>query len=589
MINIIPYPQKITCGQGRFDLKDCNICVQAQMDYRVVAAAVELRDTISQVSGSFCGFYGTVRQPQPGQIRIITDPALPREGYRLSVTQQCIVAAGADAAGCFYAIQTLTQLLADSDGWLPVLEITDYPDMAYRGYYHDTTRGRVPTVNGVKKLVDTLARYKLNSLQLYVEHSFDFREFRDTGRTDADYLTAQEILEIDRYCYDHFVDFIPSLSTFGHLYELLSLERYQHLCELENFQPSHHFWYERMLHHTIDPSNPESWEVIRSLIDQYLPLFRSKYFNICCDETFDLCKGRNAGKEVGKVYVDFVEKIASYVKAQGKTVMMWGDIALEHPEYICTLPADTVVLNWSYEPQPDEQKVATIAKHDLPQIICPGTTSWARLLELVSTGRPNIYLQAQYAYTYGALGLLNTNWGDFGHPASFQCALYGTVMGAAISWNRSTRFDAAFELAVSRRVWGEEINVPALIEKLAAAQEVTPRATLWHQLVEWTQTRDASRLTLSREQAERAVALCGEQLAILAARKPSKEMEHLLVAAEGIALLNSAAVHILSSASFAGWTEAAEHWLSGYEKLWLEECKPSELRQIRSFIMDIPA
>ena len=43
-------------------------------------------------------------------------------------------------------------------------------------------------------------------------------------------------------------------------------------------------------------------------------------------------------------------------------------------------------------------------------------------------------------------------------------------MGAAISWNRSTRFDTAFELAVSRRVWDEEINVPALIEKLAAAQ-----------------------------------------------------------------------------------------------------------------------
>ena len=61
-----------------------------------------------------------------------------------------------------------------------------------------------------------------------------------------------------------------------------------------------------MKHHTIDPLNSESFEVIKSLIDQYAPNFESEYFNICCDETFDLKKYQEQGKDVGKIYVDFV-------------------------------------------------------------------------------------------------------------------------------------------------------------------------------------------------------------------------------------------------------------------------------------------
>ena len=160
-------------------------------------------------------------------------------------------------------------------------------------------------------MVDILAGMKINSLQIYVEHSFDFNEFRSLGRSSDYVLTPNDILEIDDYCYQNFIDFIPSMATFGHLYELLSLNEYKELCELDNFQPEWHFWRERMAHHTIDPSNPKSIKVICSLIDQYLPLFRSKYFNICCDETLDLCTGKNKGKNKGNLYCEFVNKINS--------------------------------------------------------------------------------------------------------------------------------------------------------------------------------------------------------------------------------------------------------------------------------------
>ena len=114
--------------------------------------------------------------------------------------------------------------------------------------------------------------------------------------TEDEALTPAEMLALDDYCYEHFIDLVPSLSTFGHMYTLLQSDKYKHLCELENFEPKRVYWMEKQWHHTIDPYNPESAEVVISMIEQYIPLFRSKYFNICCDETLDLCRGRNAEK-----------------------------------------------------------------------------------------------------------------------------------------------------------------------------------------------------------------------------------------------------------------------------------------------------
>ena len=119
-----------------------------------------------------------------------------------------------------------------------------------------------------------------------------------------------------------------------------------------------------MAHHTIDPLNPQSIEVIKSMIDQYAPHFTSDSFNICCDETFDLNRYGEEGFEVGKIYVDFVKKIIAHVQEKGKTVMMWADILLQHPETIKELSDDIIFLNWYYHENTDEmeKKIALMAQ-----------------------------------------------------------------------------------------------------------------------------------------------------------------------------------------------------------------------------------
>lgn len=53
------------------------------------------------------------------------------EGYFLKIDKKQIVIAGSDERGAYYGLQTLGQLLTLNQ--LPAVEITDYPDVAYRG------------------------------------------------------------------------------------------------------------------------------------------------------------------------------------------------------------------------------------------------------------------------------------------------------------------------------------------------------------------------------------------------------------------------------------------------------------------------
>ncbi len=53
------------------------------------------------------------------------------EGYYLQVTEKGVTVAGSDVRGLYYGVQTLAQLV--ERGQLPLTEITDYPDVNWRG------------------------------------------------------------------------------------------------------------------------------------------------------------------------------------------------------------------------------------------------------------------------------------------------------------------------------------------------------------------------------------------------------------------------------------------------------------------------
>ena len=375
------------------------------------------------------------------------------EAYTLKIEPKCIEIISKGANGAFYALQTLKLILKENADSVQCQVINDFPDMKYRGFYHDVTRGKVPTLKTLKELVDTLAVFKMNSLQLYIEHTFEFKEY-EFCREELGCLTRKEIAELDAYCKSKFVELIPSISTFGHLYHLLSSDNYRHLSEFPDYVPTKHYWIERMNHHTINPELKESFLLVKGLIDQYIEVTTSNKFNICCDETFDLGRGVNQGKDKTKLYVNFVKKIIGYLNSKGKTVMMWGDIVLKHPDCIKELPDDVIFLNWSYADKPSEDQFKRIYESGRNQIVCSGTSSWNSFAEDIIVEEGNITTLTKYAYKYNSIGLLNTNWGDFGNIASITMSAYGLILGAALSWNKETISDSNFRKEASMAAYG---------------------------------------------------------------------------------------------------------------------------------------
>lgn len=508
------------------------------------------------------------------------------EGYSLVICENEIKIEGKSVKGAFYGIQTLRQIFENDI--VPCLEIEDEPDMIHRGFYHDVTRGRVPTVATLKSLIDKMAYYKMNELQLYIEHTFPFKELGDDVEKFG-YLTPDEIKEIDDYCYENFIEHIPSIATFGHLFELLNKEEYRHLQVLKDYKPARVLWMERMSHHTIDPKNPESIEIIKNLIDQILPLFRSDRFNICGDETFDLKRGKYADEDTGKLYVDFIKKIIDHVKSKGKRVMMWGDVLLQHPETIDELPSDIQLLNWFYSENPPEETFETFEKSGREQIVCPGVSAWIGLTEDIERANQNIIKMCDYGYKHGATGMINTNWGDYGHLSSIELTMHGFVLGASKSWNIETKADKEFDDSLNAICYKNENAVGYL--------EIVSHANLlmsWNKLI-WsysimTMNSEMHEFELpTLEEIEGCIADCEKVIAELKDQtwEIDKYRTEFILAAEGIIVVAE------MLAKFGKYdhkrvSDTAE-FLKHYRESWMAVNKESELYRLEKLFLELDA
>lgn len=594
-MKIIPTPKKCETFDGIFHLEDLKAVKLPILDRRVTKIAVTLKGEIEELAGN------TLKLRTVGECCKCKCPAVEitfenekekPEGYTLEISDCGVKICGKGPAGAYYGVQTLRQIIHENGTDLPFCRIEDAPDFTERGFYHDVTRGKVPTLDQLLKITDMLAYYKINSLQLYVEDAYEFAEYDGIMKAE-EMLTAEEIMALDDYCYDNFIELVPSIATFGHLYNLLQSEKYSHLCELENYKPGAVYWIEKMAHHTIDVSNPDSIKLIKSLIDQYIPLFRSDKFNICCDETFDLCRGRNTGKDAGEEYFKFLMQIIEHVKSRGKTVMMWGDIALAQPDKLHYIPKDTIMLNWTYLKDPDENKIATMAKAGLSQIVCPGTSSWNRFVEEIDRSEGNITKLTEYGKKYGALGVLNTNWGDFGNICAFNCSLYGMVMGAEKGWSTDSVLTEEFERTASSLLYDcDDVNMIAVIREMGRCE----RTCDWMDFMYWFSANTVEgRVTELK---------CDTDLAIANIKRLDELMEiinsvdtederyaDLIDACRAIKIMNRVCLGIKG---VEGYTDAKtlsdeiEAWLPHYIEAWRRENKESQLSYVVDFMRALP-
>lgn len=432
---LIPQPRCLRMYEG-----SCPI----PMRPRVAVATGEFAAAGKAAAGVFRG--GRIDRGTTGEawLRLAPDPALPREGYRLTVRDRCVLLGAGSAAGALHGVRTLGQLVGQCQaGALPRLTIRDWPDMAHRGVYYDVARGRVPKLESLLHLADRLAAYKINELQLYIEHTFRFAGHPAIGR-GASPLRKSDILALDAFCLERGIELVPSLATFGHLATVLKHRAYRHLAEDRGVgryvAPAEQLCRVRRIRGwTLSPANPETYTFLESLFDEFLPCFSSSRFNICCDETWDLGLGqtyelcRRKGK--GRVYLDHILRVRRLAKKHGKQVQFWGDIIRHYPELISRIPGDVTVLDWAYGSGHRFNSLKDFTGTGLTTYACPGTSSWVSLFPRLHESAANIHGFAAAAGRHGAAGLLNTDWGDGGHYNFMEYSWYGYLLGAEQAWN----------------------------------------------------------------------------------------------------------------------------------------------------------
>lgn len=366
--------------------------------------------------------------------------ALPADGYVIQIDPDGLRIEAATPQGLFYARTTLRQILMQTSHHLPCGRIEDQPDFPQRGYMLDISRDKVPTMDTLFDLIDLLSQFKINELQLYTEHTFAYPEHPAVW-AEASPITPGEMLELDAYCRNRYIELVPNQNCLGHMERWLQHERYRPLAECpDGFKnPWGDNWRSAS---TLNPEAPGSERLIRGLLDNLLPHFSSGQINVGCDEPWELGQGATAASHEklgpGRVYLNWLLKLHAMCRERGVTMQFWADIINQHKELISELPEDIIPLEWGYDAgHPWEERCQAFAQLDLPYYVCPGTSSWNSLGGRTRNALTNIREAATFGNTHGATGLLNTDWGDCGHIQFLPISYLPIVAGAALSWNGS--------------------------------------------------------------------------------------------------------------------------------------------------------
>ena len=395
------------------------------------AATPQVCRTIERATG------GRWTHGDAGIVTVAVDRTLPAHGYQLSVRANSVSIVGGDPAGVFYGACTLAQLVDVHGMSIPCVEIEDHPDLLVRGVMLDISRDKVPTMTTLRELIDMLASWKINQFQLYTEHTFAYRA-HPVVWASASPMTAEEIVELDAYCRERFIELVANQNSFGHLERWFKHDRYRPLAETSGGVELP--WGEVTKYpFTLAPS-AEGLEFLDGLYGELLPNFTSTKFNVGCDETYDLGLGRSRARveAVGKprVWLDFVRDIHALAGRHGRSIQVWGDTVRHHPELFADLPRDVTILDWGYDRErslgPTAERLANAGQ---PFYVCPGTSSWTSLTGRTDNAVANILDAVEAAHRHRAAGVLVTDWGDGGHWQHLPISYLGFAWAAALSWS----------------------------------------------------------------------------------------------------------------------------------------------------------
>jgi hexosaminidase len=353
---LIPRPAHVDAGQGV---------------YRATGvAARELRAVCGDSDAALQVWLKERSAAVPLSIQVGAS-ALGPEGYRLHVAATHIVIDSADAAGAFYGVQTLCQLVppavpaasAPYGGGgeavtIPAVDIADAPRFRWRGMHLDVSR-HFFTVAEVERYIDLLAHFKMNVFHWHLtddggwrleikkyprltkvgawrrptdawnESKLDFPG-PGTGPLYGGFYTQDELRAVVAYAAARHITVVPEIEMPGHCLPVLFA--YPELkCEGGRRVTGRAYDATVMC-----PGREATFAFLEGVLDEVMQIFPSKVIHIGGDEVdrsfwagCPYCQRRIRDEKLSgtpELQSYMIRRVEKYLNAHGRTLIGWDEI-----------------------------------------------------------------------------------------------------------------------------------------------------------------------------------------------------------------------------------------------------------------------
>lgn len=355
-LGIIPAPCAVKTGPGNFVLNpDIRITYGDDGDRQVAEWLHDFLKTHYELDVS-------VKQERtggkPGEIRFssIGYKNKDSESYQIAITPTGIGVSGR-GPGLFYGLQSLIQLFPLHYAGplsLPCAEISDHPRYHYRGVMLGDSYHFYP-VPFVKKLIDLMSEYKLNTLHWHLTDDNGWRiqikkyplltqvgAWRTEtqighdgdafdGQRYGGYYTQAEVREIVRYAAARHVTIIPEIEMPGHC--LAALASYPWLgCTGGPYHVATAWGIYKDIYCPTD----STFHFLENVLTEVMGLFPSHYIHIGGDEVpKDTWKAsifcqqlmkKEGLKTENELQSYFIRRIEKFVRSKGREIIGWDEI-----------------------------------------------------------------------------------------------------------------------------------------------------------------------------------------------------------------------------------------------------------------------
>lgn len=431
-IAIIPEPQIIKSQNGFFDIASNNISIgysdeKLEFSAELISSSIaEYHNNYAEVKEGSGSIYLQIVDILP--FNTVLDSSVRSQAYLLKIEKSGITIVGLSARAVFYGAMSLVQLIENSiSSQLQNMEIVDWPDMNIRGVSDDISRGQVSTIENFYRIIDFIARYKMNTYMLYIEDMLEFDSFPAIGKQRGA-LSKKEVRDLVDYAGERFIDVIPIFQTLGHFENILTQNEFLEYAEFPGAA-------------SLSVSNEKTYTFLENMLKEVFELFPAEYIHIGADESYDVGKGKSkeliAQSGMAKVYADHYMKVYNICKKSNKKVMIYGDILLSYQKILELIPKDIVIIDWNYSANTNYSSTNIFQDAGFEYCVSPSVWNFKTTFPNYQIAIPNIKSYIKNGTENSAFGMINSNWGDYGAETFKEFVLFGYAWSAQCSWSNS--------------------------------------------------------------------------------------------------------------------------------------------------------